>query len=146
MQGSDGNLYGSTYSYGSGILFQATTSGQYTILGSPSGGCPCVLTQGSDGLIYGSSGATVFAIDGGFPKPAPQPLAFTRQKVPPARKCLRHANGTIPRVGDIGSLAAAAFMEHVPPGRGVPSRPYQTGVATQRARTRPAPPVGHPQV
>jgi hypothetical protein len=23
---------------------------------------------------------------------------------------------------------------------------YQTGVATQRARTRPAPPVGHPQV
>ena len=80
-----GNLYGATFGLnGHPVLFKITTSGQYTTLYSLGGiGCLCLLTQGSDGIIYGTAQAggpvgagAVFALDAGLPKPAPQALKF----------------------------------------------------------------------
>ena len=52
-------------------------------MNGPDGQCPCTLIQGSDGVLYGtavgggSNGAgTVWALDAGLPKPAPQALKF----------------------------------------------------------------------
>jgi len=93
LQGSDGNFYGVTrgatgpVSYGE--IFQLTPTGRYTGLHLMKGGdgvCPCWLTQASDGIFYGtavtggrSGVGTVFALDAGLPKPAPQALSFTPQ-------------------------------------------------------------------
>jgi hypothetical protein len=48
------------------------------------GYCQCSLIQGSDGIIYGTAGqggptakGSVFALDLGLPKPAPQALVFS---------------------------------------------------------------------
>ena len=84
VQGSDGNLYGTTnsgglYPYSGGTVFQITPSGTLTTLysfcsqsGCADGGYPVAgLTQGSDGNLYGTtysgglypySGGTVFQI------------------------------------------------------------------------------------
>ena len=50
------------------------------------GVCPCWLTQASDGIFYGKASTggrsgvgTVFALDAGLTKPAPQALFFTPQ-------------------------------------------------------------------
>lgn len=80
IEGSDGNLYGSTIGNYQGTIFRVTKSGQYTLLytmGSSAGACPCNLLQGSDGGIYGTAGTTVFVLDAGLPKPAPRALSFT---------------------------------------------------------------------
>ena len=97
IEGSDGNLYGATSGLiaggGYSLLFRITPSGQYTVLHAMNflseGGCPCPLTQGSDGSIYGTApsggstgGGTVFALDAGLPKPAPQPLRFQPESGP----------------------------------------------------------------
>ena len=63
-----------------------TAGGQYTELYNISGragGCSCKLMQGSDGILYGvaEGGAngigTIFALNVGLPKPAPQALSFS---------------------------------------------------------------------
>jgi len=93
FQASDGNFYGVTRgatgpaSYGE--IFKLTPAGQYTglhLMKGPSGVCPCWLMQASDGILYGTAVAggktgigTVFALDAGLPKPAPQALSFTPQ-------------------------------------------------------------------
>lgn len=76
MQGSDGRLYGTTYSggptNGGGVVFRLGTNGlDYTVLHAfPGGAQPwCQLVQASDGLIYGTTegagddkGGTVFRL------------------------------------------------------------------------------------
>ena len=85
IEGSDGNLYGTTYGNGlAATLFQVTTSGQYTLIHTMApAACACGLTLGSDGNIYGdasgggpSGAGFIFAVEGGFPKPAPRALQF----------------------------------------------------------------------
>jgi uncharacterized repeat protein (TIGR03803 family) len=66
VQGSDGNLYGTTYyggRYNEGSIFKITADGGQTelysfsgnngIIGSTDGAGPLTLIQGSDGLLYG---------------------------------------------------------------------------------------------
>jgi len=63
VQGSDGNLYGTTFSGGSGgagVVFKVTTNGNFTALHGFSdaydGGYPlAAVVQGSDGNIYGTT-------------------------------------------------------------------------------------------
>jgi hypothetical protein len=98
VQASDGNLYGPTRGGGRGVteIYRLTLSGQYTSLhtmNGPDGQCPCTLIQGSDGVIYGtadgggSNGAgTVWALNAGLPKPAPQALSFQPASGPPGTK------------------------------------------------------------
>ena len=65
IQGSDGNVYGTTASEGmsgSGTVFKITSAGVYTVLYSFAGGTadgndPTALIQGSDGDLYGTTGA-----------------------------------------------------------------------------------------
>ncbi len=86
IEGSDGKLYGVTE--GNSAIFSLTTSGQYKLLfettnGLSQGLCKCILTQGSDGIIYGTalgggpSGlGVVFALDAGLPAPQPRSQQF----------------------------------------------------------------------
>jgi uncharacterized repeat protein (TIGR03803 family) len=61
LQGSDGNLYGTTFgggAYGGGTIFRITPAGEYTVLWSfggndTDGRAPNGLTQASDGNFYG---------------------------------------------------------------------------------------------
>jgi uncharacterized repeat protein (TIGR03803 family) len=63
IQGSDGNLYGTTYfggSHGFGTVFKVTPSGTETVLYSFAGGSDAAnpyagVTQGSDGNFYGTT-------------------------------------------------------------------------------------------
>jgi uncharacterized repeat protein (TIGR03803 family) len=86
IEGSDGNLYGATLGQnGHSLLFRITESGQYTQLYQMTiEGCTCLLTQGSDGIIYGTAqvggpygAGAVFALDAGLPKPAPRVPYFS---------------------------------------------------------------------
>jgi len=91
FQASDGNFYGVTGGIvdppGPGVIFGVTAAGQYSELYKMSGrdgGCSCELMQGSDGILYGvaeGGGAhgigTIFALNVGLPKPAPQALSFS---------------------------------------------------------------------
>jgi uncharacterized repeat protein (TIGR03803 family) len=98
LQASDGNLYGATLGYiAASALFRMTLSGEYTVLHvmSPNmdGTCQCNLIQGSDGVIYGSALnygpgglGTIFALDVGLPKPAPQALEFGPHSGPPGTR------------------------------------------------------------
>jgi uncharacterized repeat protein (TIGR03803 family) len=81
IQGSDGNLYGTTLQGGAsglGIVFELTPGGTETILhsfagGSGDGANPSAnLVQGSDGNLYGSTGAGGTKGDGTFFKVALQ--------------------------------------------------------------------------
>jgi len=89
IEGSDGNLYGATLGADS-VLFRVTKSGQYTLLHAMNsyrdGQCQCLMTQGSDGTIYGTAQmggpqglGDVFALDAGLAKPAPWPRNLTPQ-------------------------------------------------------------------
>jgi uncharacterized repeat protein (TIGR03803 family) len=85
IEGSDGKLYGTTQS--TSVLFSLTTSGVYKAefqMNGTDGICSCYLTQGSDGIIYGSAagggptgGGVVFAFDAGLPVPKPQAGSFS---------------------------------------------------------------------
>jgi len=91
LQASDGNFYGITNAYfvppSGGEIFQLTKSGQYTpiykVNGRDGQSYFARLFQGSDGRIYGTAASggqygigTIFALDIGLPKPAPQALKF----------------------------------------------------------------------
>jgi hypothetical protein len=89
IQASDGNFYAATLGVqGATQIIRLTPSGQFSVVHQMDlprdGGCQCVLTQGSDGIIYGvaidygpTGNGTFFALDLGLPKPAPQALQFT---------------------------------------------------------------------
>ena len=86
IEGSDGNLYGATLGQnGHSLLFKISKSGQYTQLYQMTiEGCTCLLTQGSDGIVYGTAqvggpygAGAVFALDAGLPKPAPRVPYFS---------------------------------------------------------------------
>jgi uncharacterized repeat protein (TIGR03803 family) len=88
IEGSDGNLYGATLGdANASLLFRVTKSGHHTLVHKMNpytdGQCQCQLTQGSDGIIYGSALAggvtgagTYFALDVGLPKPSPRARQF----------------------------------------------------------------------
>jgi uncharacterized repeat protein (TIGR03803 family) len=86
LQGSDGNLYGASLGREGSALWRMTLSGQYALVHTMTpgeGGCPCNLIQGSDGIIYGAAlnygplgYGSIFALNAGLPKPAPQALEF----------------------------------------------------------------------
>jgi len=95
IQASDGNLYVASegVNFGNaGQISRVSTSGQYSAIHAMigvSGTCECIIIQGSDGEIYGTAlnggnggGGTVFAINAGLPKPAPQALSFTPAAAP----------------------------------------------------------------
>jgi len=95
IEGSDGNLYGTTLGlFGYPQLFRITKAGKYTLvfaMNDPSadGACNCFLLQGSDGLIYGTAqgggptgAGAIFSLDAGLPKPAPQAQHFSPQSGP----------------------------------------------------------------
>ncbi len=87
IEASDGNLYGAIE--GNNSIFRMTKSGQLSYVFTTTnpttqGLCFCTLTQGSDGLIYGTavgggpSGAgVVFSLDVGLPIPKPQAAVFS---------------------------------------------------------------------
>jgi len=87
-EASDGNFYVSTLGLGSKIV-RLTKSGQYSEVFTMNpqtvyGQCQCQLTQGSDGMIYGSAtgggqtgGGEIFALNVGLAKPAPRVLRFS---------------------------------------------------------------------
>ncbi|HUE03636.1 MAG TPA: choice-of-anchor tandem repeat GloVer-containing protein [Bryobacteraceae bacterium] len=115
IQASDGNLYGATFGLnGFAQLFRITTSGQYTLLVQlTSLGCLCLLTQGSDGIIYGTAQAggavgagAVFALDAGLPKPAPQPLQFVPPNGPVGTRVRIWGNNMLGASAEFGGVAA----------------------------------------
>jgi uncharacterized repeat protein (TIGR03803 family) len=62
VEGTDGNLYGTTYGkYGNGMIFKITPGGTFTTLHS-GGTFQAGLTLGTDGNFYGTSIASVFRI------------------------------------------------------------------------------------
>jgi uncharacterized repeat protein (TIGR03803 family) len=98
IQASDGNLYGASLGYGGpSSLFRSTTSGQFTELlqlGSY-GECPCYLTQGADGVIYGmiqsggpNGNGAFFELDAALPKPAPRSQHFSPGQGPSGTRVL----------------------------------------------------------
>jgi len=95
-------------------MYQLTTLGQYTLLHTfPSGDCPCKLTQGSDGSIYGSAagggsagGGYIFALEPGLPKPPPQALKFHPKSGPAGTKVrIWRYNLFLPKVQFNGAAA-----------------------------------------
>ena len=87
IEGSDGKLYGATQ--GNSTIFSLTATGAYKLLfkttnGITQGLCTCIVTQGSDGITYGTalgggtSGAgLIFALNADLPVPKPQARQFT---------------------------------------------------------------------
>ena len=62
VEGTDGNLYGTTYGkYGNGMIFKITPGGTFTTLHS-GGTFQAGLTLGTDGNFYGTSIASIFRI------------------------------------------------------------------------------------
>ncbi len=101
LQASDGNFYGITNAYdvppSGGEIFELTKSGQYTPIYKVNGrngqSWFTTLIQGSDGRIYGTAASggryglgTIFALDIGLPKPAPQALRFSPARGSPGDK------------------------------------------------------------
>jgi uncharacterized repeat protein (TIGR03803 family) len=87
IEGSDGKLYGAIQ--GNSALFSLTRSGTYKVEfktdnGNTQGLCTCILTQGGDGIIYGTASGggpggygVVFALNAGLPVPKPKAREFT---------------------------------------------------------------------
>lgn len=115
IQASDGNLYSASLGYHlGGEISRISTSGQYTpmhYMGGNDGQCQCLIIQGSDGVIYGTAiqgggaGGTVFALNAGLPKPAPQALEFGPQHGPA---------GTRVRIWGYSMLQATVEFNGVP--------------------------------
>ena len=87
IEGSDGKLYGASNGSDGSYIFSVTSTGKYAVvyeMNATDGQCPCTLVQGSDGIIYGTAqaygttgGGTIFALEAGLPKPAPQARNFS---------------------------------------------------------------------
>jgi uncharacterized repeat protein (TIGR03803 family) len=115
IEGSDGKLYGATQ--GNSVLFSLTKSGTYTVEfrtanGTTEGLCTCTLTQGSDGIIYGTAlgggpggFGLIFALDAGLPIPKPQAREFHPQS---------GAVGTKVRIWGYNLLKASVDFNGVP--------------------------------
>ncbi len=127
IEGSDGNLYGATQGLpGSSQLFRVTKSGQYTTLytltnPTTEGACTCRLTQGSDGIIYGSAqgggpvGAGLyFALDAGLAKPAPNASTFTPQSGAAGTKVLLWGKNLLSAAVTFNGVAAAQVTNSGP--------------------------------
>lgn len=122
IEGSGGKLYGTTQA--TGTLFSITTSGVYEgefAMNGANGLCPCYLTQGSDGIIYGSAsgggatgGGVIFAFDAGLPVPKPQAGAFHPGS---------GAVGTRVRIWGYNLFGASVQFNGVPASRAVNSGP-----------------------
>jgi len=143
FQASDGNFYGvtggSTGPTSFGEIFQLTKRGQYTKLrlmkGSKDGACPCWLMQASDGVLYGTAsvggrgGGTIFALDAGLPKRAPQALSFAPQSGAPGTKVriwgynLFQASVQFNRVSASGAVSAGPNYVWATVPRGATSGP-----------------------
>jgi uncharacterized repeat protein (TIGR03803 family) len=129
MQASDGLLYGLAYQGGAagyGTVFRATLDGVVTVVhtfsGEGSAQAPSqyvgVLTQGSDGALYGhtsspfanspgeNTGATTFRLDLGLPLPAPQLLRSSAMRV--------HAGDTVLLTGRNLLATSAVSVGGVP--------------------------------
>jgi uncharacterized repeat protein (TIGR03803 family) len=119
IEGSDGELYGSTVDGGASLLFRVSKAGRYEELyrmnnASTDGECGCALLQGSDGIIYGTTiaggpngGSSVFALDAGLPKPAPQALEFRPKTGPAGTKVQIWGYNLLSATVEFNGLAAA---------------------------------------
>ncbi len=156
IEASDGNLYGAAHGRGGGhsVLFRLTKSGQYAAIYAmksltDDGECQCELTQGSDGMIYGtaagggvSGGGDVFVLDLGLAKPAPQPLSFQPKSGPAGTKVLIWGRGMLAASVQFHGVEAKAVSSKtstyvwatVPPG--ATSGPIRVTTANGRVATK----------
>ena len=156
IQASDGNLYAASLGHRSGgQISRISTAGEYTVMRNMNstgdgGQCECLIVQGSDGVIYGTAqgggagGGTVFALDAGLPKPAPQALRFAPAAGPAGTEvlsgattfCVRLLNSTARRPPPsivAGPITSGPRCPRAPP----PARsPWRRRVARSPPRPR----------
>jgi hypothetical protein len=116
IEASDGNLYGCTYGFynaGYGELFSITKSGAFRAIGPYVGG-GCGLTQGSDGIIYGSALYQVFALDLGLPAPAPRMQHFTPESGAPGTQVMLWGYNLLSPSVEFNGVPAAALSNSGP--------------------------------
>jgi hypothetical protein len=99
-------------------IYRLTLTGQYTSLhtmNGPDGQCGCTLIQGGDGVIYGTSdgggsngAGTVWALNAGLPKPAPQALSFQPTSGPPGTKVQIWGYNLLAASAQFNGVAASA--------------------------------------
>jgi uncharacterized repeat protein (TIGR03803 family) len=128
IEASDGNFYGSTLGINGGdsLLFRITPSGQYSVAYAMTnlaadGDCLCLLTQGSDGIIYGTAqigGITgfgdIFALDVGLPKPAPHAQHFNPPAGPAGTRVLLWGNNLLSATVQFNNMAATQVSSSGP--------------------------------
>jgi hypothetical protein len=104
------------------LLFKVSAAGQYTQLYQMSAiGCLCLLTQGSDGIIYGTAqvggpygAGAVFALDAGLPKPAPWSQHFTPQSGPAGTQVRLRGSNLLAASVQFNGVAATAVSNSGP--------------------------------